>query len=77
MVRTDATMPYLSKAFQSNPHQKLFFHLKETKNYKKEKMKGGLSWMTIRNELARFLMGTIFPVLFHFMHDCQALVFNF
>ena len=28
-------------------------------NYKKEKMKGGLSWMTnMGNEVARFLMGT-------------------
>ena len=49
--------------FQKGPHQKVFYPLKVTKNYKKEKMKGGLSWMTnIGNELARFLMGTIFLV---------------
>ena len=27
-------------------HQKVFFHLKQTKNYKKTKMKGGIIWMT-------------------------------
>ena len=46
VVWTDATMPCLSKAFQQGPHQKLFFHLNESNNYKKAKMKGGLSWMT-------------------------------
>ena len=33
-------------SFQEGPYQKLFFHLKESKNYKKVKMKRGLSWMT-------------------------------
>ena len=37
-----------------------------SKNYKKAKMKGGLSWMTkkiLGNELARFLMGNSFLVV--------------
>ena len=54
MVRTDA-LCHLSTSFQEGPHQKLFFHLKETKNYKKAKMNGGLSWMTKFRKRARSL----------------------
>ena len=40
-------------------------HTRNCSLYKKAKMKGGLSWMTKNkgNELARFLMGTIFLVI--------------
>ena len=37
---------HLSMSFQEGQYQKLLFHLKEIKNYKKAKMKGGLCWMT-------------------------------
>ena len=56
VVWKNATMPP-SASFQYGPHQKLFFHLKlkEIKNYKKAKMKGGLTWKTKYRELTRSL----------------------
>ena len=43
------------QSFQECPCQKLFLNLKD-KNYKKEKMKGGLGWMkNIGDDPARLL----------------------
>ena len=51
-------------SFQECRHQKSFFDLKD-KNHNKAKMKGGLGWMkNIGNDPARFLMGTIFLVVY-------------
>ena len=42
VVWTDDTMLCLSKTFQSGPHQKLFFHLNETKTTRKQRCKENL-----------------------------------
>ena len=57
-------------SFQEGPHQKFFFHLNETKNYKKAKINEGLCWMTKYSELARFSMVSIFLVIIFIIKNC-------
>ena len=44
MDRCHYAVPFKGNSIRSTPE--LFFHLNETNNFKKAKMKGGLSWMT-------------------------------
>ena len=62
MDRCHYAVPFKSISIRSKPE--IVLSSKQTNNYKKAKIKGGLSWMTTikGNELARFLKGTIFLV---------------
>ena len=54
MVRTDVTMPPFN-VISRRSIPEIVLSSKETKNYKKVKMKGGLSWMTKYRERVRSL----------------------